>query len=102
MPDPNPNGFADLHAWVASCILLSFRIAPVFLFAPPFTLTRAPRVFTGLMSLGLAAALVSALPANALLQDVSVTGLVVASMRELFLGLVPVVVLQFLFGALNV
>ena len=102
MPEPGFNGFADLHAWVASCILLSFRIAPVFLFAPPFTLTRAPRLFPGLMSLGLAAALVSSLPATALLRDVSVDVLVVGALRELFLGLVPVVVLQFLFGALNV
>lgn len=92
----------DLHVWVASCILLSFRVAPVFLFAPPFTLTRAPRLFTGLMSLGLAAALVSALPVAARLTEVTTEILVVGALRELFLGLVPVVVLQFLFGALNV
>jgi flagellar biosynthetic protein FliR len=92
----------DLHIWVASCILLSFRVAPVFLFAPPFTLTRAPRLFTGLMSLGLAAALVSALPVAARLTEVTTEILVVGALRELFLGLVPVVVLQFLFGALNV
>jgi flagellar biosynthetic protein FliR len=92
----------DMHIWVASCILLSFRVAPVFLFAPPFTLTRAPRLFTGLMSLGLAAALVSALPVAARLTEVTTEILVVGALRELFLGLVPVVVLQFLFGALNV
>lgn len=95
MPD------SDLHTWVASCILLSFRIAPVFLFAPPFTLTRAPRMFTGMLSLGLSAALVSAIPA-ARLTEVTGDILMVGALRELFLGLVPVVVLQFLFGALNV
>lgn len=98
----NFNGIADLHTWVASCILLSFRVAPVFLFAPPFTLTRAPRLLTALMSLGLAAALVSSLPTTALLRHVDVDVLVVGALRELFLGLVPVVVLHFLFGALNV
>lgn len=102
MPAAALDGLTDLHAWVASCILLSFRIAPVFLFAPPFTLTRTPRLFTALMSLGLAAALVSALPTTALLRDVSVDALVMGALRELFLGLVPVVVLQVLFGALNV
>ncbi|MFT4025413.1 MAG: flagellar biosynthetic protein FliR [Novosphingobium sp.] len=92
----------DLQAWVASCVLLSLRIAPVFLFAPPFTLVRAPRLFVALMGLGLSAALVSALPAEARLSEVTAATLAAGALRELFLGLVPVAVLQFLFGTLNV
>ncbi|MBU6267872.1 MAG: flagellar biosynthetic protein FliR [Sphingomonadales bacterium] len=89
-----------LAAWVASCGLLSLRIMPVFLFAPPFTLTRVPRLFVGLMSLGFAIMLVSALPASARLAHVDSTVLAVGALREITLGLVPVVALQLLFGAL--
>lgn len=89
-----------LAAWIASCGLLSLRVMPVFLFAPPFTLTRVPRLFVGLMSLGFAIALVSALPASARLAHVDAGVLAVGALREVALGLVPVVALQLMFGAL--
>ncbi len=91
------NGIAD---WVASTGLLSLRIAPVFAFAPPFTLTRMPRIFLALLGIGVAAILVSTHPATARLADPDMATIVSGIGREAFLGLVPLVVLQFLFGAL--
>lgn len=93
-------GGNDLSIWVASCLLLSLRITPVFLLAPPFTLIRAPRIIVALMGLGLSAILVSALPDVARVETVSIGSLVIGGMRELFMGMVPVVVLQLMFGAL--
>jgi flagellar biosynthetic protein FliR len=93
-------GVDQLAASVMSCVLLSLRIMPVFLFAPPFTLVRVPRLVTVLMSLGLAAMLVSAFPETALLRETGVGTLVIGAVRELSIGLVPVVVLQLLFGSL--
>jgi flagellar biosynthesis protein FliR len=95
-------GGNDLEIWVTSCVLLSLRITPVFLFAPPFTLTRVPKLFTALMGMGLSAILVSAYPDVALVKDVSAPTLLIGGVRELFLGLLPVVVLQLMFGGLYI
>ncbi len=89
-----------LAAWVTSCLLLSLRIMPTFLFAPPFTLARVPRSVTALLGLGLAMVLVGTFPEPALLPEVSAKVLLPGAVRELILGLVPVVVLQLLFGGL--
>lgn len=90
----------SLEIWVASGVLLSLRITPVFLFAPPFTLTRVPKLFTALMGMGLAAILVSAYPEIARVKEVTAAVLLIGGVRELFLGFVPVVVLQLMFGGL--
>jgi flagellar biosynthesis protein FliR len=90
----------SLEIWVTSCLLLSLRITPVFLFAPPFTLTRVPKLVTVLLGMGLAAILVSAFPETARVTDASAATLLIGSMRELFLGMIPVVVLQLMFGGL--
>ena len=90
-----------LASWVASCLLLSLRIAPTFLFAPPFTLVRMPRQVLALIGLGLAAILVSANP-GARLHDVSAAALASAALGELMLGLVPLLALQLMFSALYV
>lgn len=93
-------GGNSLEIWLTSCVLLSLRITPVFLFAPPFTLTRVPKLFTALMGMGLSAILVGAYPDVALVNEASAATLLIGGARELFLGLVPVVVLQMMFGGL--
>lgn len=93
-------GGLDLARWVASVWLVSLRIMPVFLLAPPFSLIRVPRLIVMLMALGLAATLAAAMPDRALLPAIDAGLLAVGALRELFLGLMPVVVLQLLFGSL--
>ena len=80
--------------------MLSLRISPVFVLAPPFTLTRMPKLFLALFGLGIAATLVAAFPNTAQLQSVSTSIMIIGGARELMLGLVPVLVLQLMFGAL--
>lgn len=89
-----------LIIWIASCMLLSLRIAPVFMLAPPFTLVRVPRLILLLMSIGFAAMLVSGMPESARLRQVDAGVIAVGAVREFFLGLAPVVALQLLFGTL--
>ncbi len=93
-------GSNALSIWLASSLLLSLRIAPVFVFAPPFTLTRVPRLFTWLFGLGLAMMLVAANPETARVADLRLSTLTIAAARELMLGLTPVLALQVMFGAL--
>ena len=88
-----------LASWVASSLLLSLRIAPTLLFAPPFTLVRVPRLVLALTGLGFAALLVSANP-DARLHDLGAATLAPAALSELVIGLVPLVALQLMFGAL--
>lgn len=88
-----------LATWVASALLLSLRIAPVLVFAPPFTLMRVPRTVLALLSVGLAAVLVSGNP-SARIGEVSAATLVTGAVGELLLGLVPLLALQLMFGAL--
>jgi flagellar biosynthesis protein FliR len=90
----------SLQIWVASCLLLSLRITPVFLFAPPFTLTRVPKLVSAFLGMGLSAILVGAFPETARVNDTSAATLLIGGMRELFLGMIPVVVLQLMFGGL--
>ena len=82
--------------------MLSLRISPVFVLAPPFTLTRMPKLFLALFGLGIAATLVAAFPNTAQLQSVSTSIMIIGGARELMLGLVPVLVLQLMFGALYI
>lgn len=91
-----------LSVWVASSFLLSLRVGPVFLFAPPFTLTRVPRLVIALFSLGLAGMLVTGISESARVSDLSAGYLFMAAVREFTLGLIPVLALQVMFGALYV
>jgi flagellar biosynthetic protein FliR len=91
---------AGLASWIASCLLLALRITPVFIFAPPFSLTRVPKLFLGLLGLGLAVCLVGANPQSALVADMSVYHLFLAGLKELVLGSMFVLVFQLVFGAL--
>ncbi|MFA7602611.1 MAG: flagellar biosynthetic protein FliR [Novosphingobium sp.] len=88
--------------WVASGFLLGLRVMPVFVFAPPFSLLRVPRPFLVIMSLGFAAVLISAMPEADRLPHVDAAVLMLGGLREFFVGLVPVVVLQLMFGSLYI
>lgn len=85
-----------------SAILLSLRVAPVFAFAPPFTLVRMPRSFRMLLALGLAACLVAANPAHAVLHDMGPGSLLVAAAMELMLGILFMAAFQLCFAAMQV
>ncbi|HEV2818500.1 MAG TPA: flagellar biosynthetic protein FliR [Allosphingosinicella sp.] len=88
--------------WAVSALLLSLRVAPVFAFAPPFTLVRMPRTFRMLLSLGIAACLVAAHPAAAALTDAGAGALVLIGVKELLLGTIFLVAFQLTFAALQV
>jgi flagellar biosynthetic protein FliR len=89
-----------LSGWVVSCLLLGLRIAPVFVFAPPFSLVPTPRLFRLLFGLGLSVCLVSAFPHATALADGSLSGICLAGVRELMLGVIFVLAFQLAFGAL--
>ena len=91
-----------LIGWALSALLLSLRVAPVFAFAPPFTLVRMPRTFRMLMSLGIAACIVAANPAAAALADTGAGALVLIAVKELLLGTIFLVAFQLTFAALQV
>lgn len=88
--------------WVISSLLLSLRIAPVFAFAPPFSLTRTPVMFRTLLGLAMAATMVSANPDLAMVRQAGAGDLVAMAAREFFLGAVFVMAFQAAFGALYV
>jgi flagellar biosynthesis protein FliR len=92
----------DLAVWLASCVLLSFRISPVFVFAPPFTLTKVPRLFLYLFGFGIAMTLVAAYPETTRVDDLKLSTLAIAAAQEFTLGLVPVLALQLMFGMLYI
>lgn len=83
-----------------SSLLLSLRIAPMFAFAPPFSLVRAPALVRLLLGIGLAIAVVSGNPSLTSLADLSIGTLLVAAIRELMLGTIFVLAFQLTFGAL--
>lgn len=89
-----------LASWLVSCLLLGLRICPVFVFAPPFSLTRMPRLFWVLFGLGLAVCLAGAHPNAAHLSDMSEYGILMAAFREAGLGTMFVLAFQIVFGAL--
>ncbi|HEY2710727.1 MAG TPA: flagellar biosynthetic protein FliR [Caulobacteraceae bacterium] len=88
--------------WIFSSFLLSLRLAPVFAFAPPFSMTQVPVLFRSLFGVGLAACMISTSPPSALISDLSLGSLVLSSVRELALGMIFVLALQMMFAALYV
>lgn len=91
-----------LSQWIVSSLVLGLRIAPVFSFAPPFTLVRIPLLLRVLFGLGLSASLVNAFPQTAMLANLDLSAIFEASVRELSLGLMFVLIFQIVFGALYV
>lgn len=90
-----------LSAWAASALVLGLRIAPVFAFAPPFTLFRMSLLFRVLFGLALSVGLLAANP-HALLPNAALSTIVPAAFRELGMGLIVVLAFQAMFGALYV
>lgn len=88
--------------WALSALLLSLRVAPVFAFAPPFTLVRMPATFRMLLGLGIAACIAGANPAAAALTDVSAGALMLIAVKELLIGIIFLVAFQLTFAALQV
>jgi flagellar biosynthetic protein FliR len=86
--------------WAATCLLLGLRIAPVFAFAPPFSLIRTPRLFHALFGLGLATCLASGDPRLLIPAHFNLGWLVLAAIRELALGCMFVLAFQLVFAAL--
>ena len=91
---------AALADWIASVLVLGLRIAPVFAFAPPFSLIRMPVLFRVLFGLGLCAALLAAHPGLAMVSASHLSSLFLAAVHELALGSMLVLVFQLAFGAL--
>ena len=91
-----------VSAWVAPTLLLGLRIAPVFSFAPPFTLVRLPALVRVLMALGIAASLASGAFGPAPVIDLAPGPLLVSAVRELLLGTIFVLAFQLAFAALYV
>lgn len=92
-------GLTALPDWIASTLLLGLRIGPVIALAPPFTLVRMPLFFRVLLGLGLSAGMLGAAP-QSILQHPSLATLIPAAGCELAFGLMFVLALQILFGAL--
>ena len=81
-------------------MLLGLRVAPVFAFAPPFSLLKLPLLFRLLLGLGLAASLTAASSPGRFVSEVSLSWLVPAALRELLLGVLIVLTFQLVFAAL--
>jgi flagellar biosynthesis protein FliR len=90
-----------LSHWAVSSLVLGLRIAPVFAFAPPFTLVRMPLLFRLLFGFGLSVGFVGTYP-HAAIAATGLAAVVLAAIRELGLGLVFVLAFQLAFGALYV
>jgi len=82
-------------------MVLGLRVAPVFSFAPPFTLMRVPLLFRVLFGLALSAGLAAAYPKAGMLGDTSLAAALPAAARELGLGLVFVLAFNLSFAALQ-
>ncbi|MFC4291055.1 flagellar biosynthetic protein FliR [Sphingorhabdus arenilitoris] len=89
-----------LENYIVACLLLSLRFLPLFLFAPPFSLMRIPRMATVIITFGFAAAMVGANPQLTQLEELSRSWIVISAAKEIFFGFIPVIVLQIMFGSL--
>jgi flagellar biosynthetic protein FliR len=93
---------AGLIGWAVAAALLSLRVAPVFAFAPPFTLVRMPATFRMLLALGIAGCIAAANPAGAALPELTAGALIVVAVKEILIGMVFLVAFQLTFAALQV
>jgi flagellar biosynthetic protein FliR len=85
-----------------SALMLSLRVAPVFAFAPPFTLIRMPTIFRMLLSVGVALCISAVNPGAAGLGETGAGVLVVIACKELLIGTTFLVAFQLTFAALQV
>ena len=84
----------------AAALLISLRIAPVFAFAPPFTLLRVPAMIRVMLGITLAAWLVAGHPQQTWQSDFWTRGLFLTAVAELLLGIAVALTLQIAFAAL--
>lgn len=89
-----------LEAQISAALLLSLRIAPMFAFAPPFTLTRTPATVRVILAFALAFWLVLAHPEATYLNGAFRGALLSSALLELFLGITLTLALHFAFAAL--
>jgi flagellar biosynthetic protein FliR len=90
-----------LTGWIYSVLLFSLRVAPVFAFAPPFTLVRTPILFRVLFALGVSACVIGSAPTPAISGGAGPGVLATLAGRELLLGTIFVLGFQLAFGALQ-
>lgn len=91
----------ELSGRAMAILLLTLRVVPVLAFSPPFTLFRIPAIVRILMSVAMAAWIVTGSPAAAVAQaDVMARGLFLTAIGELMLGIALALALQFAFAAL--
>lgn len=81
-------------------LLLTLRVVPALAFSQPFTLLRVPAIVRVLLSIALAAWLVTANPATTWQADFRHNGVAFAAISELVLGIGLSLSLQFAFAAL--
>jgi len=88
-----------LQEWLSAVLLVSLRLIPMLAFSPPFTLVRIPGVARLILSLSLAAWLVTGHPAQTtgVIQGQS---LLAMSASELIIGIAFALPLQLAFAAL--
>lgn len=90
----------DLNDQAVATLLVSLRIAPLLAFAQPFTLLRVPALVRLLLSISLAAWIVSGNPEATWRMPFWEAGLPIVAMGELFLGIALALALQLAFAAL--
>lgn len=84
----------DYSNQAVATLLVSLRLAPAFAFSPPFTLLRVPALVRVMLSVSLAAWLVSGHPAQTWQADFWAPGLFVTALGELLLGVALSLALQ--------
>lgn len=90
----------ELTDQIVAVVLVSLRIAPLLAFAQPFTLLRVPAMVRVMLSISLAAWLVSANPGSTWRAPFWDAGLPMVAAGELFLGISLALALQLAFAAL--
>lgn len=90
----------QLSAQLTAVLLVSLRIAPVFGFAPPFTLLRVPALVRLLMSIGIAVWLVGTWPQFTLDRVTPTSNLISLAVGELVIGGCITLALQLVFAAI--
>ncbi len=90
----------DFADQAVATLLISLRIVPMLGFAQPFTLLRVPATVRVMLSISLAAWLVSADPDTTCARPSGDAGLPMVALGELFLGLSLALALQLAFAAL--
>jgi flagellar biosynthesis protein FliR len=88
-----------LNSWILATGLLSLRISPLFIFAPPFALMRIPVIIRVALGLSISASLANVSNMSA---TIDVTTLVPIAFRELLIGIFFVAMFQAAFAGLYI